>query len=320
MIARTVAFLCIILMTSAYAINPLQTIDSCIIEDTDGDGNGDKVTSFFDSDPTGWEKYEYSWPTPSNFKTADPSQVTVSGNNLIVSDTTLVGGESSPPGKVKIKFPSIDTLIRNIEDRIGPVIVSVALSEKVNDGDPDTLVVTCSELLFENLMADSTYLNINGTPTASDSVFKFKRVAWKFIFAAGTVFGNDSVNFVHNSGLTDFFANPPLENNRKVVIEAPTGVIDKDQDYQNSAFFLKPYSELSGSIVKLDISLQRENMDITVELFNVKGNKIASLYNGMANSAFKTIYLNKREYPTGIYFVKIKADNIENSVKIRMLK
>jgi hypothetical protein len=208
-------------------------LDSTIIEDTRGNGVGDRITIHIrpgvGNDPDSLSEYQnlqYSWPTQTNMINAT-NNVTVNADNLQISDNTLTGGAGL--GKVTFDYPSKPGYEDAVLDRIGPAFEWDGATYNIPDvgGSPDTLHATLTEPIKQNLDTNTAYVNFKtaaGTPVATVStraIHVSGGIQWQFVFPTGTVAQYDSVNLVPTSGLTDTVGagNTPLVNNWFVPIE-----------------------------------------------------------------------------------------------------
>ncbi len=189
------------------------------IKDSDGDGYGDRITVAIipgpapDADkPSDVIKYEYSWPDKNNFVEAPVNTITISGNNLAATDNTLTDGAGE--GNGRLAFPSA-TITGTVYDSVGPALIdSAILLEKQNGADPETLIVTFSEPIKENLLDDTTYLKINDVQVLSYTALKTGgNKKWRFILPAGSVQAGDSVNLVTGNNSDGLVAYYPFNGN-----------------------------------------------------------------------------------------------------------
>ncbi len=62
------------------------------------------------------------------------------------------------------------------------------------------------------------------------------------------------------------------------------------------------------------------NSDVTITLHNTLGEKVADLYSGETSAGTHEISIDGSNLSSGIYFVRMKAENVVKSVKITLLK
>lgn len=202
------------------------------IKDTKGDGMGDKITITIKpgtSDsalkPDDCTKIYYSWPQVSNFSEAviGDAHISVTGNSINIAKQYTSGAGK---GQGILDFPPNIFIDGDIIDSVGPALTKAILLEKEKDDDPDSLFLTFTEPITENLVKDHKYLLINDKSVSSiiAIVQDSSATVWLFILKPKTVLENDKVNLVHNSGLIDQAFpkddkhNPPLPDNQKVTV------------------------------------------------------------------------------------------------------
>jgi len=201
------------------------SFDSSIIEDTRGNGVGNRITVFIrravgDSadELSEYRNLKYSWPTQTNLISA-AGNVAVNSASLVISDNTLTGGAGL--GRVTFDYPSKTGYAGNVLDRIGPALFkgTAVLKAKQNATDPDSLVVSFTEPVREPLQNNTVYLNFfpQGQKPSLAAV-KENTLQWVFVFASGSVKGNDSVNIVATSGIADTAGNKPHTANQRIPI------------------------------------------------------------------------------------------------------
>ena len=77
-----------------------------------------------------------------------------------------------------------------------------------------------------------------------------------------------------------------------------------------STFVLEPaYPNPFNPITTLDYSLPKES-NIELFIYNISGEKIIELYKGQKQAGYHSQDWNAEGLPSGIYFVKLNAENI----------
>ena len=102
-----------------------------------------------------------------------------------------------------------------------------------------------------------------------------------------------------------------------ITIVATTGVEDDplphhfvlSQNYPNP---FNPTTTISFTIP--------ESGDVTVDIFNVAGQKVASLVNGQMNAGSHSVVWDASDFSAGVYFYSIKAGNYTRTMKMTLLK
>ncbi len=241
------------------------TLDSTIAEDTFGDGEGDKITIFIrpaigDSadELSEYQNLKYSWPTQTNMIDAT-TNVTVNTDNLQITDNTLTGGAGL--GKVTFDYPSKKGYEDDVLDKVGPAFYKgvAELKAKIAPTDLDTLVVNFTEPIQDNLQDNTIYLNFapDGQKQSITAV-RESATRYRFLFATGSVEGNDSVQIVHTSGIADTLGNIPLSINQYIPIREQTGLF-----IVNSGKYLD--SDANGIMDKIVVTFDTDPSEIITE-------------------------------------------------------
>jgi hypothetical protein len=202
-------------------------LDSAIIQDIDGDGNGDKISVFLtkSSDNRAEElnsftKFQYAWPSKVPLNTA--VNVTQSGNILTIVDQSLTG--STGLGTVVLDYTSKSGIAGDIKDRIGPVLTNAILRMSNTKESPDTLQITTSEAIKQITSSNIACLNFKRgndlrTPV-TPNFLSGHETQWTLLFSNGSLDNYDSTNFINTTGkIFDREHNPPLDINRMVKIQ-----------------------------------------------------------------------------------------------------
>ena len=212
-------------------------IEGAFIEDTDGDGNGDRitVTTAQDADVSSRLQdavsFRYSWPTSDGYVdgAAFLSEVQKGPGTFTFEDRTLVGGANSGlGGKVEIGLPGT-TIKGAIADRVGPVIKYASILES----DPAVLYVLMSENVADLTDPTGSYLVVNGANRAITNVVKQDQ-SWAFTLAepldpAQVKAGSVKVKLVAGS-VSDISGNPTPDNNQEVVVLLDEGPVPLAED------------------------------------------------------------------------------------------
>ena len=87
---------------------------------------------------------------------------------------------------------------------------------------------------------------------------------------------------------------------------------------------LKVYPNPFNPSVNIAFNLP-ESRDCSVEIFNIRGQKVASIHKGMLNAGNHQLYWHGKDFrnrsvASGIYFAKIKSKNFSKSIKMMLLK
>jgi hypothetical protein len=74
-----------------------------------------------------------------------------------------------------------------------------------------------------------------------------------------------------------------------------------------------------GRNVNINFAVPHESL-VELTLFDVNGRRVKLLYSGIKNPGYHHINLNGREFPSGIYFVKMSAENFNFIKKILLIR
>jgi len=208
---------------------PVPQADSASVFDTNGDGIGDSLVIWYaepiaDSLP---DTLLYAWPSTGATSTLVPSSknVLAGSNNILVitgnlTDYILTAGS----GKLNSLFQDADGQWWNqrldIQDRMGPVLISVSLIQCWTPGF-DTLQVVFSEALDSNEIQGTAFV-INGNvslPLSSHGIQK-NDSTWIFLVDKNRVAEGDAMALYAGAGtpLVDIKANAPSTLNRSVLV------------------------------------------------------------------------------------------------------
>ncbi len=63
-----------------------------------------------------------------------------------------------------------------------------------------------------------------------------------------------------------------------------------------------------------------ENMNVNISVYNILGNKIATLKDGFTKAGEYTVDFNAENLPAGIYFAILKTQNNLKTIKMQLIK
>jgi len=86
-------------------------------------------------------------------------------------------------------------------------------------------------------------------------------------------------------------------------------------DYQLFQNFPNPFNP--GTTISYSVPITSE---IKIALYDIIGNEIGKLYEGMQQEGDHQIVLNASNLASGVYFVSMTAANYNQSIKISLLK
>lgn len=144
---------------------PFPLVEVAEIRDVDGDGVADQVyvqynKPIVDSLPS---SFSYFWPDTNNVIAVDMSQI----SNFLINDSTLVFDgivkdtvQTSGKGYVNSPYEFENVIVptgRDLEDGMGPVVMSAAISVQ---GDDDIIIIRFSEeILADSAKQDQNWYN-----------------------------------------------------------------------------------------------------------------------------------------------------------------
>ncbi|MBN1982711.1 MAG: hypothetical protein JW795_14350 [Chitinivibrionales bacterium] len=205
------------------------SIDSAWVSDTRGDGMAHRITVSVKKATTdgadavaAFTQFLFAWPATTPQKPIEKSTVTINGDRLIADEGSLTSGRGE--GIVILDYPSKAGVESVLLDRVGPAISSAELLESAAGVTIDTLIITLTEEIKENLQNNKEYLIINGVRVVSLSAVKNgSTIQWRFHLTSAAAKPGDRVKLYHASGLVDWKDNPPLENNQEQIIQFKGG-------------------------------------------------------------------------------------------------
>ena len=169
-------------------VNPdMPSLDNAAIYDTDGDGIGDSIATWFGgkTDFMDVEEFYYSWPSDESFEKFDG---TVDSNGDIYGlpgvDVKIQGDDAKGAVKAYVCTPEkCDTLTTALADSIGAAIQSATLVK--GNGGTDTLIVRFNKDVDPS-WTSGRGLKLNGEAIDVDAISK-KGTQWVFTVESGVV-------------------------------------------------------------------------------------------------------------------------------------
>jgi hypothetical protein len=74
---------------------------------------------------------------------------------------------------------------------------------------------------------------------------------------------------------------------------------------------IKLYPNPASELTYLDFILENNIRNVVVDVFTIQGQKLSSLYEGQLHEGQHKITFNVSQYKSGLYFIKLKGDNVE---------
>jgi hypothetical protein len=95
----------------------------------------------------------------------------------------------------------------------------------------------------------------------------------------------------------------------------PVGVVTVIEPIELNSSFIKAYPNPFSTSTTIELELTQQS-DVEINVFNILGGKLAELVNENLNTGTHTFKFSDDNYAKGVYFAKIKIDNMEKSVKL----
>lgn len=212
-------------------VNPsLPALDSASIYDTDGDGIGDSIATWYGGDMTdvSVKDFNYSWPTEDDYKNFGDDDIKLNDNTYGYPGVNVPLQGESAKGSVKAEIcSSVSGLCEEtktvLNDRIGTVIQSAKLMK--GNGEKDTLVVRFTKSV------DSSWTEGQGLKFIDKDGVEVKAIKkngsdWTFVVDAGKVTVGDMVKIDAECSsekcpdgiLTAADGIPTAKNNQEVMV------------------------------------------------------------------------------------------------------
>ena len=111
-----------------------------------------------------------------------------------------------------------------------------------------------------------------------------------------------------------------LNQNQGIVLSFNDNVLENDESIINGYFNLDtPYPNPFNPIINFDLNVVRlEN--ITINIYDIKGNKIETVFSGLLNKGNYTFSWDGKNNATGIYMIQCSSDKITKTQKIFLMK
>ncbi|MCB5260347.1 MAG: T9SS type A sorting domain-containing protein [bacterium] len=89
--------------------------------------------------------------------------------------------------------------------------------------------------------------------------------------------------------------------------------------------FVNAYPNPFGASVNITLSVAKENEDIRVNIYNLRGQKVKNLIHGKQNAGTQNLMwdgmdANGRKMPAGLYFCRLESGNTKQNIKLILLK
>jgi hypothetical protein len=211
---------------------PVPQVDSAFVYDSNGDGIADSVLVYYETDISDSlpDSVYYAFPgSDDSPEQVYPSNEIIPASNpnmLILSGTDLTDAiETDGVGLLQSWYTDSEGVIWrqpvDIEDRMGPVIISASVVENYT-GDPDSLVVVFSEPVDSNFVNGYPFAFTDSTgreQTPAATALQVDDSTWVFVMQNGIANQGSDIALNPTGGITDLNGNAPSANNNPVEID-----------------------------------------------------------------------------------------------------
>ncbi|MED5474514.1 MAG: T9SS type A sorting domain-containing protein [Candidatus Neomarinimicrobiota bacterium] len=87
------------------------------------------------------------------------------------------------------------------------------------------------------------------------------------------------------------------------------------EDYALHPSYPNPFNPITNINYSLPIDTK-----VKLEVYNINGELINTLYNGIKTAGNHSIEWNAEVYPSGVYFVKLNAEEFTQTQKLMLIK
>ncbi|MGM0461775.1 MAG: hypothetical protein ACQEQ4_05080, partial [Fibrobacterota bacterium] len=212
------------------------------LKDSRGDGRGDGIIYLFEISRGGDNPFTEAHITEVNYS-VNGTEETLPIENIDISrddyrvkitiDGVDFDGDAAGSGYIGFsKNGETFQLPTNIEDRVGPALTDAVCLQQDENRDRDTLIFDVSEALANDISAKGTYFYLykgaEDGPQEALSVAEFSHVEnteYRAVTDKNIIEHGDWIHFIHDSGIEDPRANPPLDINQKIEIDVRGGIV-----------------------------------------------------------------------------------------------
>lgn len=268
----------------------------------------------------------------------DPDLADVSGSNAFESNNDATGSTSTPITSATFSNISV----------FGPL---VNLSDQINSNFKRAMHIRRnSSLSIYNsfFMGYPTGLCIDGALTEANAHSNNLKIEYSIIvgskagkyFAIGTTGTTTEDSLQRLAAIRDYFFastrhNDTLASNNLLKISSPftftapdfkplteSPVINRSIWYDPNTSITSVNKDANTSVspnpfnksININI-IGIENSEINISIFDLNGRKIATIFNGIANSNIHLVYTNS-ELISGVYFIRIISDKYTKTLKV----
>ncbi len=132
-------------------------------------------------------------------------------------------------------------------------------------------------------------------------------------------FDDDIDIFVANSGSSysdDSVGQNVLYHN---LLNDPTGITGSDNTIPESFGFSRCHPNPFNTATSISYSLP-ERGEVSISIFNIRGQKVATIFEGMQEAGEHTITWDAVDFPSGVYFARLEAGEHSENIKMVLLK
>ena len=275
---------------------------------------------------TGWcVDLTFDVATDTNWLTVDPTSDTIppnGGTDTLTITCTAPDSVGVYDGQVTITSndPNNPTVVIDVTVEVvsGAQIDSSLVQDSLCQGDssvtervltnlaPDTLKYTVEwDSAWIVVMPDSGELGTNDADTLQIWLYALTGMLGEYY---------DTIVVVNNS------KSPAIRIPVQLTALPPEGVEDEEGSKLPSSFALGScYPNPFNASTTIGYDLPRASR-VTLEVYNLVGQKVATLVNGYEQAGYRTVNWNAAEVTTGIYYYKLTAGEFVSVRKLTLLK
>jgi hypothetical protein len=104
-----------------------------------------------------------------------------------------------------------------------------------------------------------------------------------------------------------------------IQIDAPTNIEDEESQ-PNSFELFQNYPNPFNPSTKISYKLNKQSQKVTLTIYEVNGNMIEKLFDGVQSGGIQTINWDATKYSSGTYFCRVIVDGLSKSIKLVYVK
>ena len=110
-----------------------------------------------------------------------------------------------------------------------------------------------------------------------------------------------------------------LEPNENIILSFESNVLVNENLINESFTLGSPYPNPFNPSVNFDVNMLY-TQDVNINIYDIYGNKLENIYNGILNHGFHNFTWNANNYSAGIYIIKIKTRTALATEKVYLIK